>query len=235
MTSRTAGYPPQDDRSVTRREEVAERILGIVRRLGLGPGELLPAETELCERLRASRSSVREALRTLAALDLVEVRHGQGTYVGAMGLTPLTTLLVTRAGLGVGGGRAQLRAALRDLESGAADRLVVTTDTNRAELLAEQAHGVRDLALRGQQMTTAARDFHAVLVAPLRDTLSGELDRALWAALLSAPGEGPPVPGWSPALAGDVHEALADGVRRGSADDLRGALGGYFGGDASSR
>jgi DNA-binding FadR family transcriptional regulator len=63
---------------------------------GLGPGDLMPTETELCEALGVSRSSVREAIRTLGSLDIVEVRHGHGTFVGRMSLDPLVNGMVFR-------------------------------------------------------------------------------------------------------------------------------------------
>lgn len=72
----------------------------------LAPGEKLPSEGELCERLGVSRGSLREAIRTLQAFGVVETRHGSGTYVGTLdaaqmikqlsftvGLLPLESLL----------------------------------------------------------------------------------------------------------------------------------------------
>ena len=44
-------------------------------------GEKLPSEQELTETLGVSRSSVRQAIRTLADYGLVETRNGTGTYV----------------------------------------------------------------------------------------------------------------------------------------------------------
>ncbi|HEY4427993.1 MAG TPA: GntR family transcriptional regulator [Solirubrobacteraceae bacterium] len=47
----------------------------------LAPGERLPTESELCELLDVSRSVVRDAMRTLAARGLLEVRQGRGMIV----------------------------------------------------------------------------------------------------------------------------------------------------------
>ena len=45
------------------------------------PGSRLPSERDLAQGLNVGRSSVREALRMLQALDLVEIRPGEGTFV----------------------------------------------------------------------------------------------------------------------------------------------------------
>jgi GntR family transcriptional repressor for pyruvate dehydrogenase complex len=45
------------------------------------PGDRLPAETELTRLLSVSRGSVREAMKILSALGIVEIKRGDGTYV----------------------------------------------------------------------------------------------------------------------------------------------------------
>ena len=45
------------------------------------PGERLPAETELTRLLSVSRGSIREAMKILSALGIVEIKRGDGTYV----------------------------------------------------------------------------------------------------------------------------------------------------------
>jgi DNA-binding FadR family transcriptional regulator len=47
----------------------------------LVPGDRIPSERELAERLSISRPSVREALRTLAYLGIVETRHGGASFL----------------------------------------------------------------------------------------------------------------------------------------------------------
>jgi GntR family transcriptional repressor for pyruvate dehydrogenase complex len=70
---------------------VADRVVGELRayieRERLGRGDKLPPERVFLEQLGVSRSSLREAIRVLATLGLVEVRHGDGMYVGAGGET----------------------------------------------------------------------------------------------------------------------------------------------------
>ena len=48
---------------------------------GLLPGDKIPSERELSERLNVGRSSVREALRALELLGLIETRRGEGTFI----------------------------------------------------------------------------------------------------------------------------------------------------------
>ncbi|WP_448003629.1 FadR/GntR family transcriptional regulator [Agromyces bauzanensis] len=50
----------------------------------LAPGQRFPPEAQLCERLQVSRGSLREAVRMLGALGVIESRHGSGTYVSAL-------------------------------------------------------------------------------------------------------------------------------------------------------
>ncbi|MCM3767209.1 GntR family transcriptional regulator [Neobacillus niacini] len=48
---------------------------------GLMQGDKIPSERELSERLNVGRSSVREALRALELLGLIETRRGEGTFI----------------------------------------------------------------------------------------------------------------------------------------------------------
>ncbi|MTE22281.1 FCD domain-containing protein [Streptomyces sp. TRM43335] len=50
----------------------------------LSPGARLPKEDVLAERLGLSRNSLREAVRAMAAMRILDVRHGDGTYVSSL-------------------------------------------------------------------------------------------------------------------------------------------------------
>lgn len=58
-----------------------EEIRKYIRDHQLNPGDKLPSERELAERLGAGRSSIREALRALELLGLIETKHGEGTFL----------------------------------------------------------------------------------------------------------------------------------------------------------
>ncbi len=57
-------------------------------------GDKLPSERELSERLGVARSSVREALRALELLDLIETRRGEGTFFNATGSHRLVDIIL---------------------------------------------------------------------------------------------------------------------------------------------
>ena len=68
----------------------------------LKPGDRLPTETELAQRLGVGRNSVREAVKMLSSLGAVEIRRGSGTFVtqsmSPAVLTPLVLSLVVEQG-----------------------------------------------------------------------------------------------------------------------------------------
>ncbi|MBS3787089.1 FadR family transcriptional regulator [Candidatus Bipolaricaulota bacterium] len=61
--------------------KVAEQIIELIEKGDLGPGDKLPSEHNLAEKMGVSRPSVREALSGLQALEIVDTRTGSGTYV----------------------------------------------------------------------------------------------------------------------------------------------------------
>lgn len=62
-------------------KKVMDQIKDIVTNGELKRGDKLPSERDLGEQLQVSRTSVREALKALETLGLIEVRHGEGNYI----------------------------------------------------------------------------------------------------------------------------------------------------------
>lgn len=85
-----------------KREHLYEAVAGEIKRYitenGLKPGDSLPSERELCRRLNVGRTSLREGLRELQMLGLIEIKSGLGAFVHqedvdsflARGIEPLT-------------------------------------------------------------------------------------------------------------------------------------------------
>jgi DNA-binding FadR family transcriptional regulator len=62
-------------------EQVAENLIDFIASEGLRPGELLPSTANLSESFGVSRPVVREGLRSLASLGIIEIINGKGAIV----------------------------------------------------------------------------------------------------------------------------------------------------------
>ena len=61
--------------------QLRDEIMTLIAQDGLGPGDRLPAETEIAIRFDVGRTTAREALKLLEQDGLIEVRRGSGRYV----------------------------------------------------------------------------------------------------------------------------------------------------------
>jgi GntR family transcriptional repressor for pyruvate dehydrogenase complex len=66
-------------------EEIAQQIMNLISNGDLKPGQRLPAERDLCKEFGAGRSSLREALRCLSIVGVLDARVGEGTSVAVDG------------------------------------------------------------------------------------------------------------------------------------------------------
>jgi len=64
-----------------RAARIATQLMDLIELRKLSPGDKLPPERQLADLLAVSRPSLREALHILQAQGLVQIKHGQGTYV----------------------------------------------------------------------------------------------------------------------------------------------------------
>ena len=75
--------------------EIVKQLREMIAADNLKSGDKIPSERELTERLNVGRSSVREALRALELLGLIETRRGEGTFIRDFRGNQLVQLLGT--------------------------------------------------------------------------------------------------------------------------------------------
>jgi DNA-binding FadR family transcriptional regulator len=175
---------PRGPRGVMlRQREVAERIKQYILQNRLGPGDALPTEAELCAAVGASRSSVREAIKTLTALDIVDVRHGHGTYVGRLSLAALVESLAFRGLLSRADDfrvLAELVEVRQTIEQGLATSIIAALDNTLCADLGELVDQMAERAAGGETFIEQDREFHLLLMEPLGNELVTQLTAAFW-------------------------------------------------------
>ncbi|MFB7634525.1 FadR/GntR family transcriptional regulator [Streptomyces sp. NPDC056149] len=170
----------------TMTEDVQARIKQLILDHALVPGDPLPTEAGLVAMLDVSRNSVREALKALQAMRIVEIRHGFGTYVGALSLEPFVEGIAFRAAVRHHQGEPSLyelmevREALEAGLIGTVARGVSERDLARLKSLVEQ---MAMEARGGGVMSRTDRAFHLALYRSLGNHLLSEVLDAFWAAL----------------------------------------------------
>ena len=62
-------------------EQVVDQVRLMIQQGKLRPGDRIPPERELAKQLAVSRASLRAGLRFLAAIGVLNSRHGSGSYI----------------------------------------------------------------------------------------------------------------------------------------------------------
>lgn len=112
--------------------QIAEDLRTQIEAKVLSPGQQLQTEVELRERYGASRNTVRDAIKLLTALGLVETKPGQGTFV-VQKIDPHVTILTTDP-KGPGGDITQDSAADEHLPGTERPSRIVTSTDPQVEI-----------------------------------------------------------------------------------------------------
>jgi GntR family transcriptional repressor for pyruvate dehydrogenase complex len=176
---------------ITISDEITDRLVTSIVNGHFGFGEKLPPERELASWLKVGRPTVREAIRTLSVIGLVEVRPGAGTYVvqthadfvakafsWAVLLDPQTTREVVEARTAIEteiAGLAAERATQADL-----DRLqALIVDMEEACDRDEEAFAQADLEFHITLALTSRNTTLSRLLSAIRSLLRQWIQRAL--------------------------------------------------------
>jgi DNA-binding FadR family transcriptional regulator len=188
------------------RSTVSEDVQAWIRRLivdrGLVPGSPLPTETELMKLFEVSRVPVREALKALQALHVVEIRRGFGMFVGSLSLAPFVEALAFRAAVRHRSGEPSLYELMRvreALETGLIDSVAARVPLEDLDVLRGLVATMEAEAAVGEIDRATDRAFHLALYRSLGNHLLSEVLDAFWAAMDQVRG-----------VLGDTHEDPAE-------------------------
>lgn len=157
-------------------EEVAKQIERLIVEGGLKPGDKLPPERELAEMFQVSRSSLRDAIRTLELTGLLEPRHGEGTVVCDLSadllVNPLANMLTRKREL-----VAELLDVRKMLEPPLAARAAAHASPEEIAYLEDILRRQKEMVRRGELAIEEDSEFHyAIAMAAKNSVVQKVLD-----------------------------------------------------------
>lgn len=227
-SERTMRRMPEETGSRRRPErrlsgQIQREVMQLILDRKLRAGAPLPTEAELMEDLGVSRNSVREALKALQALDIVDIRHGYGTYVGEASLTPLVDGLTFRTLARPSDDASALAEILQVrevLEEGLIRRVAGTLSEAELDRLESVVTRMEAAGQEGGPFAELDREFHELLYVSLGNALVPQLLGAFWTVFHRVSG----IRGWTDDPAPEVtvrrHRDIVTALR---AHDVEGA------------
>ncbi|HET7341012.1 MAG TPA: FadR/GntR family transcriptional regulator, partial [Methylomirabilota bacterium] len=203
-------------------EEIVRQVKAMIGEGRLKAGDRLPPERDLAEKFVVSRTSVREALRALESLGLVEIRPGEGTFVREVSIDalvePLALLMVSqREAIG------ELFEARRLLEPSLAALAAVRATPDETQemerILEEQA---KEVAGGGTGLSQDAR-FHAAIGAAAHNRAITRLAHAIIDLLTQSREDSLNTPG-RPTRSHEDHRRILGAIARHDAEAARQAM-----------
>ncbi|MEV6899559.1 FadR/GntR family transcriptional regulator [Amycolatopsis sp. NPDC051372] len=221
MTTEAAWEPV---RRVRMHEQVLAQIEEKILDGSLRAGEKLPSERELVSALGVSRTSVREALRALEAMGIIEARTGSGADAGSVVTARSTPALTNLLRLHLALARISLADLVEtrvQLERNAARGAASTRTPEDVARLAELVEGMRAADQEYQQFNALDTEFHVTIARISGNALATDLMQALRGAVESEMAAAfARLPDWR-AVAADLvteHEEILRAIEAGDGD-----------------
>jgi DNA-binding FadR family transcriptional regulator len=172
----------------------AAQVIANVKRMiasgELGAGDRLPVEKVLAERWGVSRGSLREGVRALAALGVLETRQGDGTYVTRLDPGTLLSPLSFYADLQGSEQSADLLAIRRVLETESAGLAAMRMSEADLQRLEDILSGIDEVLASGEldpeAFIDADAEFHGIIVQAAGNATLASLIQNLSSGMLRA-------------------------------------------------
>jgi len=159
-------------------EALTKQILSLIKDVGLRPGDKLPSEKEIMSATNASRPSVREALRALKTMGIIESRAGAGSFVRSIEPATLITPEVISLVL-LGEGLRDILEVRKVLECEGA-RLAAQCSSDELAQLETVLGEMKSHVEAGQQLYETTWAFHMTLAELSGNPVLAKLVRILY-------------------------------------------------------
>lgn len=221
----SGGYVGADRSTLS--DKVANQIASDILRGGLEAGVRLPTEHELCDMLGVSRSVIRDAVRTLAARGLVQVRQGVGTVVTAPDdrtLAQAMMAILMRSDRSVG----EVLDARSAIETQIAAMAAAAGQEQDWSTLDAELRSFSDAVDAGawQEAYSSHLEFHLGILRsvhiPVLELILAPMQQLIMVS--SLPARGNDASAWEV----ESHAPILDALRAGNPDVARGAMERHF-------
>jgi len=208
-------------------EEIAQQIMDLIANGDLKPGQRLPSERELCKDFGAGRSSLREALRCLSIMGVLNARVGEGTSVALDGEKFLGKIVEWRLITEKHDieNLLEVRIALEGIAAAKVAAFAGKEDLVRIDDLIEKMEGALNDAKRFAVLdlefhVTLAKASQNALLFDLISMIRGQLVRGLSKVLLLP---------HALTLSLKEHTAIAQAIKRGNPEAAQKAMQSHLG------
>ncbi|MFE0752463.1 FadR/GntR family transcriptional regulator [Inquilinus sp. NPDC058860] len=164
---------------------VQESLKSYIDDNALSPGAPLPPENDLAQQLGVSRNSVREAIKALESLGILETRRGIGVFVKAFSFEPLLANLA----YGLGGALREVEEVLeirRVLEVGLIGKTIELIGEADLAELKDTVERMRRRAERNESFAEEDQQFHNLLFRCQNNRMLTSLIDVFWMAFYKA-------------------------------------------------
>jgi DNA-binding FadR family transcriptional regulator len=203
--------------------QVQEEVKSYIIRNRLNPGDPLPSEGDLARQLNIGRNSVREAVKSLEALGVLEARPGSGLFVRAFTFDAIIDNLPYGLLFDVKSVTDFLEVRAH-LEYGMVERVIREANEDQLEALGEIVEGMRRAAEAGQYDAAGDRAFHAALYQNLGNPVLLRVLDVFWLVVRRASELSQVIDPADPLETVRSHRRILEALERRSSEEMRDAF-----------